>query len=392
MPDPANPRPPGFPGVPIEEIASRSGPIQPVGTATAAFVGTAPSGPAHAVSDPLTSFADFQRIYAGSPTAPDYLTLAAQAFFLNGGRRLYISRVRPAAGITATPTPDDYVRALTLLEPINDISTVAAPDASIGPPPFVTAVHEALIAHASRPQAYCLALLDPPPGASLSGIQALRAQFDSQNAALYYPWLDVANPLAPPTRAAAIKSPPSGFLAGVFARSDAQRGVSKAPASLPILGAASLEITIHDDDAAALNTAGINTLRIFPGRSILVWGARTVSSDPDFKYVNVRRYFNYLEHSIDRGTQWAVFETNGEQLWASVRSTISDFLANEWRNGAILGRTPDEAFFVRCDRTTMTQNDLDNGRLVCEVGVAPIRSAEFVIFRIGQWTASKPKP
>jgi phage tail sheath protein FI len=136
-----------------------------------------------------------------------------------------------------------------------------------------------------------------------------------------------------------------------------------------------------------LNPLGINCIRTLPNRGIRVWGARTISSDPEWKYVNVRRYFLYLEASIDRGTQWAVFEPNGERLWANIRSTVSDFLYNEWVNGALLGATPKEAFFVRCDRTTMTQNDLDNGRLVCLVGVAALKPAEFVIFRIGQKTA-----
>ena len=128
-------------------------------------------------------------------------------------------------------------------------------------------------------------------------------------------------------------------------------------------------------------------LRFFEGRGNLVWGARTISSDPEWKYISVRRYFAYLSHSIDRGTQWAVFENNSEPLWANVRTTIEDFLVNEWRNGALLGTKPEEAFFVRCDRSTMTQSDLDNGRLVCLIGVAVVKPAEFVIFRIGQKTA-----
>ena len=372
------------PSTPIEEIKSGSRPIQPVGTSTAAFVGTAPSGPVKAVSDPLTSVAAFEAIY-GASSAP--LSLAVRAFFANGGQKLYISRVN------STATPDDYISALALLSPIDEISTVAAPGAAIASakgPASVAPIHAALISHIQT--SYRLALLDPPPASSIADVQAIRAKLDSSSAALYYPWLNVANPLAPPTRAAAIKAPPSGFLAGIFSRSDAQHGVSKAPANLPILGAASLETNLTETDAATLNSAGINTLRIFPNRSILVWGARTISSDPDFKYVNVRRYFNYLEHSIQQGTQWAVFEPNGEQLWANIRNTISDFLYNQWKSGALMGTKPEEAFFVKCDRTTMTQSDLDNGRLVCLVGIAPIRPAEFVIIRIGQWTADRKPP
>ena len=136
-----------------------------------------------------------------------------------------------------------------------------------------------------------------------------------------------------------------------------------------------------------LNPLGINCIRALPNRGIRVWGARTASSDPEWKYVPVRRYFLYLEASIDIGTQWAVFEPNGERLWDNVRTAVTDFLYNEWVNGALLGATPAEAFFVRCGRDTMTQNDIDNGRLVCLVGVAALKPAEFVIFRIGQKTA-----
>jgi phage tail sheath protein FI len=391
MPGPPSDRPsnpltpkPLTPGGPIEEITRGLRPIQPVGTSTAAFVGILPSGPVKAVSDPLTSVASFEAIY-GASSAP--LSLAVRAFIANGGQKLYISRVNPTA------TPDDYIQALALLEPIDEISTVAAPGASIASatgPASVAPIHAALISHIQA--SYRIALLDTPPAASLADVQAIRAQLDSSSAALYYPWLNVANPLAPPTRAAAIKAPPSGFLAGIFARSDAQHGVSKAPANLPILGAASLEANLNEADATTLNNAGINTLRIFPNRSLLVWGARTISSDSDFKYVNVRRHFNYVEHSIQQGIQWAVFEPNGEQLWANIRSTVSNFLYNEWKSGALMGTKPEEAFFVKCDRTTMTQSDLDNGRLVCLVGIAPIRPAEFVIIRIGQWTADAKPP
>ena len=136
-----------------------------------------------------------------------------------------------------------------------------------------------------------------------------------------------------------------------------------------------------------LNPVGVNCLRYLPGRDLRVWGARTISSDPEWKYVNVRRYMIYLEHTVDRGTQWAVFEPNGEALWANIRETVSSFLYNEWRSGALLGGSPEEAYFVRCDRSTMTQNDLDNGRLICLIGVAVLKPAEFVIFRIGQKTA-----
>ena len=183
---------------------------------------------------------------------------------------------------------------------------------------------------------------------------------------------------------------PSGFFAGIYARSDITRGVFKAPANEIVRGLTRFEANVNKARQEVLNPEGINALRFFEGRGNRVWGARTMSSDPEWKYVNVRRLFIYLEHSIDKGSQWAVFEPNGERLWSNIRQTISNFLYNEWTSGALLGSKPQEAFFVKCDRSTMTQNDLDNGRLICQIGVAAVKPAEFVIFRIGQSTADNP--
>jgi phage tail sheath protein FI len=163
--------------------------------------------------------------------------------------------------------------------------------------------------------------------------------------------------------------------------------VFKAPANEVVQGLTRFEANINTARNDVLNPEGINALRFFPGRGNRVWGARTMSSDPEWMYVNVRRLFNFLEHSIDRAMQYAVFEPNNERLWAGIRQSVEDFLYVQWLTGALLGSKPEEAFFVRCDRTTMTQNDLDNGRLVCLIGVAPTKPAEFVIFRIGQFTA-----
>ena len=159
-----------------------------------------------------------------------------------------------------------------------------------------------------------------------------------------------------------------------------------------MIGASGFEYRLARSEQETLNTACVNSLRSFAGRGFIVWGARTLGSDPEWKYVNVRRLLIYLEHSIERGTRWAVFEPNGETLWEGVRRGVENFLFNEWRNGALQGRKAEESFFVRCARTTMTQNDLDNGRLVCLIGVAPVKPAEFVIFRVGQWTASRRDP
>jgi phage tail sheath protein FI len=163
--------------------------------------------------------------------------------------------------------------------------------------------------------------------------------------------------------------------------------VHKAPANEIVRGALELKVAITKGEQDILNPKGINCIRAFPGRGIRVWGARTTASDNLWKYVNVRRLFLYLEESIDEGTQWVVFEPHDEKLWARVRQSVSEFLTRVWRDGALMGKTPEEAFFVKCDRTTMTQNDIDTGKLICIIGVAPVKPAEFVIFRIAQWTA-----
>jgi len=167
--------------------------------------------------------------------------------------------------------------------------------------------------------------------------------------------------------------------------SDAERGVHKAPANETVRGAAALEFQITKGEQDVLNPRGVNVIRAFPGRGIRIWGARTLSSDALWKYINVRRLFIYLEESIDEGTQWVVFEPNNEKLWVRVIATVTAFLTRVWRDGALMGTTPEEAFIVKCDRTTMTQNDIDNGRLICIIGVAPVKPAEFVTFRIAQW-------
>jgi uncharacterized protein len=273
---------------------------------------------------------------------------------------------------------------LRALEAQEDISIIAAPGSTATGGAAAQAITLALIAHAERMK-YCIAVLDSVMGDSIADVRAWKAQFDSSHAAFYYPWVRIMDPLT------GVENiyPPSGFVAGIYARNDVDRAVWKAPANEVVRLAIGFEKQISKAQQEVLNPEGVNCFRFFEGRGYRLWGARTASSDPEWKYVNLRRYFAYLERSIDKGTQWAVFEPNGERLWANVRSTIGDFLLNEWQNGALLGDKPERAFFVKCDRSTMSQNDLDNGRLVCLVGLAPLRPAEFVIFRIGQWTADR---
>jgi phage tail sheath protein FI len=277
---------------------------------------------------------------------------------------------------------------LKLLEDQEDISIVAAPGSTFGLGngygTDARTIIQGLISHCERMR-YRIAVLDSGNGQIISDVRKLRAEFDSSHAALYYPWVKVLDPV---TRVP-IYLPPSGFVAGIYARNDVNRAVFKAPANEVVNLALGFEVLLSKSQQEVLNPEGINAFRFFEGRGYRLWGARTTSSDPEWKYVNLRRYFAYLERSIDKGTQWAVFEPNGEQLWANVRRTVEDFLFNEWSMGALLGEKPEKAYFVKCDRSTMTQNDLDNGRLVCLVGVAPLRPAEFVIFRIGQWTGDR---
>ena len=284
---------------------------------------------------------------------------------------------------------DDTKTGLVALEDIDDISIVAAPGSTQGyidRRDDVHAVINSLISHAQHMR-YRIAVIDSGDDMTVSAVRAMRAQFDTSYAAFYYPWVRVLDPITNGPN----DMPPSGFVAGIYARNDTLRAVYKAPANEVVSLAISFEKLINKGQQEVLNPEGINAFRFFEGRGYRLWGARTMSSDSEWKYVNLRRYFAFLEHSIDRGTQGVVFEPNGEALWANVRHTVDDFLFDQWQNGALLGDKPEKAYFVRCDRSTMTQNDLDNGRLVCLIGVAPLRPAEFVIFRIGQWTADAKK-
>ncbi len=289
--------------------------------------------------------------------------------------------------------PDDVAKKATGLQALgelDDIAIVALPDSGAMPDPELSqACVDHLIAHAESAH-YRIAVLDARAASSISEIREFRGKFDSTYAALYHPWIEVLDPLFPnvpgvPPRKLLL--PPSGFVCGIYARSDIERGVHKAPANEIVRGLTRFEIDINKARQDVLNPEGVNCLRFFDGRGSRVWGARTISSDPEWKYVNVRRLFIYVEHSIDKATQWAVFEPNQERLWANIRRMVEDFLFVLWRDGALVGAKPEEAYFVRCDRSTMTQNDLDNGRMICLVGIAPSRPAEYVIFRVGQWTA-----
>lgn len=243
-------------------------------------------------------------------------------------------------------------------------------------------VQLSLVAHCEN-LASRFAVLDVPQDArKVQDIINHREIFDTTYGALYHPWLTVFDPLDKRN----IQIPPSGSVIGIYARSDNSRGVHKAPANEVVRACVGLDVQFNKGEQDILNPKGVNLIRAFPGMGIRVWGARTASSDGSWKYINVRRLFIFIEESIKANTNWAVFEPNDEVLWVRVQRTIEVFLTNLWRNGSLAGTAPDEAFFVNIGRNTMTQDDIDNGRLICVIGVAPVKPAEFVIFRITQKT------
>lgn len=244
-------------------------------------------------------------------------------------------------------------------------------------------VQMTLIAHCENLTSRFAVLDLPEDCTKVSDITTVRNMFDSEYAAVYHPWLEVNDPLDKKN----IFIPPSGSVAGIYARSDNTNGVQKAPANEVVRACVGLRTPYNKGEQDILNPMGVNLIRAFPGQGIRVWGARTLSSDPQWKYVNVRRLFIYIEETIRANTNWVVFESNTPALWARVRSTIEGFLLTLWSNGALAGSSAGEAFFCEIGPSTMTQDDIDNGRLICTIGVAPVKPAEFVIFRITQKTS-----
>ncbi len=310
-------------------------------------------------------------------TAPQALTalpLGGWGPLAGGGEATATPGVTEFKGEATNPNDRTGLSALDLDE-FRDVALVTAP----GAPALV----------AGEVNTHCLnnkfrfAVIDAPPNKSdISAIDP-RNDWDSTYAAFYYPWIRVAD-----LQSGAPKLiPPSGHVLGLYARTDIERGVWKAPANDTLRGVFDLEYLVDDGAQQLLNPRGVNAIRRFPGRGIRVWGARTLSSNSLWKYVSVRRLFIFLERSIYEGTQWVVFEPNDEKLWERVKDTLRLFLRTQWRNGALMGVTEDQAFTIACDRTTMTQDDILNGRLICEIGIAPVRPAEFVVFKIFQNTA-----
>ncbi len=279
------------------------------------------------------------------------------------------------------------------LEALDDVRLVVCPDVMAGydgsddAKERVKMVQEALISHCERLK-YRFAAIDTPPGLNAQQAKEWReyVNFDSSYAALYYPWIEIADLSG--TGSTTKFVPPSGHMVGIYNRTDSDRGVHKAPANEVVRGAISLEINLSRGEQDTLNPIGVNCIRTFPGRGIRVWGGRTLSSNGSWRYINVRRLFIMVEASMDAGLQWVVFEPNDSTLWAKVRRDVTAFLRNVWRGGALFGTTPDQAFYVKCDEELNPSEVRDLGQLIIEVGLAPVKPAEFVIFRISQWAGA----
>lgn len=284
-------------------------------------------------------------------------------------------------------------RGMGGLEPLDGVTLLLAPDLMTSRTAdgkvdveSIQAVQRLMIDYCERVK-YCFAILDAPPEMMPQEVEKWRMDmgYDTSRAAVYYPWIKVADQTGSNGRTRLV--PPSGHMAGIYARTDATRGVHKAPANETVAGALGLEVVVTKGEHDRLNPIGVNVIRSFPGRGIRVWGARTLAlTNPAWKYINVRRLFNFVEASIERGTQWVVFEPNDEDLWSRLSRDVGAFLKLVWRSGALFGSTPDKAFYVKCDAETNPPEVRDAGQLIVEIGLSPVKPAEFVVFRISQWS------
>ena len=395
------------PDIYIEEVSGGARPIQAVGTSTAGFVGEAPD-PNTRVNEAvaINNWSQFSRIFVPDDSKSTALSHAVYGFFLNGGGRCFVVNVGKGGPITS----GGRTRVgLDVLEQVDEIAIVAAPGYTDA------ASYDALLAHCEKMKDR-VGILDAPGdveditllpqvatskatssteggGAGKSGGtkessgdagRGLRArQSDGGYAAFYFPWITVRDPLSANDL---VNVPPSGHLAGIWARTDATRGVHKAPANEAVRGALNLTYLLTREEQGVLNQSGVNCIRSFAREGIRVWGARTIADgSSEWRYLNVRRLFNMIEESIATSTRWIVFEPNDRTLWKSIRRDIAAFLTRLWRDGALMGRTPQEAFFVKCDEETNPTDVIDAGIVVTLIGIAPVKPAEFIVFRISQY-------
>lgn len=388
------------PGVYVEEVDRGSKPIEAVGTNTVGFLGESAKGPVNE-SVLITNWSQFVKTFGDFKDCSEHLAHAVYGFFNNGGSRCFVVNVgapveaHKEVKAAAADKKDEKAAApvatggggrdalyigrdggpgartgLKCFEEVDEIAIVAAPGQ------VSAAVQDALLSHCeTRKDRF--AVLDSPETIT-GGVDKLPKPRDSKYGAYYFPWIQVYDP-----DKGNIFVPPSGHIAGVYSRTDSERGVHKAPANEIVRGALGLKYNVSKGEQDLLNPKGINAIRFMNG-GIRIWGARTLSSDPSWRYINVRRLFIMVEASIERATQWVVFEPNDHRLWKRVQRTISSFLTLLWRNGALMGTAPEQAFYVKCDDETNPPEVIDAGQLVVEIGLAPVKPAEFVIFRIGQ--------
>jgi len=378
------------PGVYVEEVESGARPIEAVGTSTAGFVGQAPRLDARvneAVA--VTSWTQFRNIYVGEKDKSTPLAQAVLGFFLNGGARAYIVNTGSEDVIAGGG------KGLDVLERIDDVSLIAAPgkidaksydalltSAETTGDRFAILDSPLRVADINR-LTQVARVSDAPPAPDGEGKGGLRARQSDQGCGAQFAFGIVARDALDPTKI--VETYPSGYVAGIFARTDFRRGVHKAPANETVRGALDVTQAITKADQAVLNPAGVNALRFFSREGVKLYGARTLAaSASENRYIPVKRLMMLIRLSIERGTGWVVFEPNDRFLWAKIRRDISAFLTILWRQGALMGATPEEAFFVKCDAETNQPETIDAGQVITVVGVAPVKPAEFVIFRIGQ--------
>lgn len=396
------------PGVYVEEVESGSKPIEMGATNIVGFLGIAEKGP---VNEPtmVTNWTQYNKLFGGLH-ANGWLAHGVYQFFQNGGSKCYINNLaeakvkekkaddkkaddkKSADALPEAPVKTPVIQnplditkliigkdegvgkktGLCAFEPITDISLVCAPGV------YEPAAQDAILSHCEKMR-FRVAVLDAPETLE-KGIDTMPIPRDSTMGAYYFPWVKMYDPVLD----ADVFAPPSGGVAGIYGRVDSTRGVHKAPANEILRGAIGVKYNLTDAEQELLNPRGINCIREFSGRGIRVWGARTFSSNPEWRYINVRRLFCMVEQAIQAGTNWVVFEPNTRSLWKQITRNLTAFCLRIWKDGALFGDTPEEAFYVRCDDELNPPESIDAGYVVCEVGIAPAKPAEFVVFRISQ--------
>ncbi len=391
------------PGVYVEEVSGGARPITALGMSVASFLGIAPDAskrPQEAVA--INNWTEFCNQFVGKDSTSTPLSSAVHGWFLNGGGRCYVVNVGKDGTISGGGKGGR--KGVDLLEPIDDIAIVAAPGftdaasydallthceelkdrvAILSAPEDVTNVlllTDVATASAAKPAAAGAKPGDAPAAPAGKGLRARTS--DGGYGSFMFPWMTIRDPLSPKDL---IEVPPDGHVAGIYARTDTTRGLHKAPANEIVRGALDLSYRVTFDEQALLNPKGVNCLRLFSQDGIRLYGARTLAdAASEWRYTSVRRLFAMIEKSIAQGTRWVVFEPNAEPLWKSIIRDVSAFLTLLWRQGALKGATPEEAFFVKCDAETNPPDVVDAGQVVTVIGCAPVKPAEFVIFRIGQ--------